>query len=80
MPKRSSSSSKPPGGAFENRPSILRPCIAVLAAMLLALWSAASLAQESGVPAGVQAELLSKLEGYDKGFAERAGDVAHVLA
>jgi hypothetical protein len=79
MPKRSSSSSRPLGGAFENRASVLPSCVAVLAAALLAFWSAASFAQASGVPAGIQAELLSKLEGYDKGFAERAGDVANVL-
>jgi hypothetical protein len=36
-------------------------------------------AQVNSVPAEIQAELLSKLEGYDRGFAARAGDAARVL-
>jgi hypothetical protein len=37
------------------------------------------MAQVSSVPAEIQAELLSKLEGYDRGFAARAGDTARIL-
>ena len=36
-------------------------------------------AENAGVPAGLQVELLSKLEGYDGGFAARAGGTATVL-
>jgi hypothetical protein len=51
----------------------------------MSLWLAAvcasrsGLAQVSSVPADIQAELLAKLEGYDRGFADRAGDAARVL-
>ena len=51
----------------------------------MSLWLAAlcasrsGLAQVSSVPAEIQAELLAKLEGYDRGFAERAGDSARVF-
>ena len=41
--------------------------------------SRSGMAQVSSVPAEIQAELLSKLEGYDRGFAARAGDAARVL-
>lgn len=37
------------------------------------------LAQVSTVPAEIQAELLAKLEGYDRGFAARAGDAARIF-
>jgi hypothetical protein len=37
------------------------------------------LAQANRVPAEIQAELLSKLEGYDRTFAARAGALARVL-
>jgi hypothetical protein len=36
-------------------------------------------AQASAVPADIQAELIAKLETYDRTFAARAGPVAHVL-
>ena len=36
-------------------------------------------AQSTGVPGSLQAELLAKLEGYDRTFASRAGDLARVL-
>jgi hypothetical protein len=36
-------------------------------------------AQTSGVPSDIQAELIGKLESYDRTFAARAGPVAHVL-
>jgi hypothetical protein len=36
-------------------------------------------AQEASVPADMQAELLAKLETYDRSFAERAGSTAKVL-
>jgi hypothetical protein len=36
-------------------------------------------AQEASVPADMQAELLAKLETYDRSFAERAGTTARVL-
>jgi hypothetical protein len=56
---------------------------AVGAAMSLgvaALCAARSgMAQMSAVPADIQAELLAKLEGYDRGFAARAGDAARIL-
>jgi hypothetical protein len=38
-----------------------------------------SLADVTAVPATIQAELLAKLEGYDRGFAARAGDTARIL-
>jgi hypothetical protein len=41
--------------------------------------SRSGMAQVSSVPVEIQAELLSKLEGYDRGFAARAGDAARVL-
>jgi hypothetical protein len=41
--------------------------------------SRSGMAQVSSVPAEIQAELLAKLEGYDRGFAARAGDSARVL-
>jgi uncharacterized protein DUF4154 len=56
-----------------------------VAGAAMSLWLAAvcasrsGLAQVSSVPAEIQAELLSKLEGYDRGFAARAGDSARVL-
>jgi hypothetical protein len=36
-------------------------------------------AQANRVPAEIQAELLAKLEGYDRSFAARAGPLARVL-
>jgi hypothetical protein len=36
-------------------------------------------AQTNGVPAEIQAELLAKLESYDRAFLRRAGDAARVL-
>lgn len=36
-------------------------------------------AEDVLVPAALQAELLAKVAGYDKNFAARAGDRAHVL-
>ena len=36
-------------------------------------------AQSSAVPGSLQAELLAKLEGYDRSFAARAGSVAKVM-
>ena len=50
----------------------------VLVAVALGLWSAFGFAQASSVPASIQAELLAKLEGYDKGFPGRAGELANV--
>jgi hypothetical protein len=50
----------------------------VLLVVALALSSPSGLAQTSTVPASIQAELLAKLEGYDKGFPARAGELAHV--
>jgi hypothetical protein len=41
--------------------------------------SSAVRAQAAGVPADMQAELIAKLESYDRNFAARAGPVAHVL-
>jgi hypothetical protein len=51
------------------------------AAVAAALVCAAGLvrAQASGVPFDMQAELIAKLESYDRKFAARAGPVAHVL-
>jgi hypothetical protein len=47
----------------------------------LSIWCGARSvrAQASSVPAELQAQLLSKLSGYDRNFAARAGDVAQVL-
>jgi hypothetical protein len=53
---------------------------AAMALGLAALCEARSgSAQVSSVPAEIQAELLAKLEGYDRGFAARAGDTARIL-
>jgi hypothetical protein len=58
-----------------------RRVVALLALIALALWFGArsSPAQTAGVPAALQAQLLSKLSVYDRNFAARAGDVALVL-
>lgn len=57
-----------------------------LAAVLLGLVlsnvclpASAGYAQSSGIPASLQAELLAKLEAYDRSFASRAGKTARVL-
>jgi hypothetical protein len=55
-----------------------RPLAAALLVVALALSSPSGLAQTSSVPASIQAELLAKLEGYDKGFPARAGELANV--
>lgn len=66
-----------------NRPQNT-PCCK-LATILLSLvlssvgLSAAGSAQVSGVPASLQAELLAKLEAYDRTFASRAGKTVRVL-
>jgi hypothetical protein len=36
-------------------------------------------AEDVGVPERLQAELVAKMSGYDRGFAARAGDRAHVI-
>jgi hypothetical protein len=55
--------------------------ICSLALTALAVWFGArsGRAQASGVPADLQAQLLSKLSAYDRNFAPRAGDLALVL-
>jgi hypothetical protein len=49
------------------------------AALALVCSSSPVRAQASAVPADIQAELIAKLETYDRNFAARAGPVAHVL-
>jgi hypothetical protein len=59
---------------------VARQSIGLLVVVVLALSASGPLlAQSAGVPAGIQAELLSKLEGYDRNFAARAGDTAKTL-
>jgi len=50
-----------------------------LAALAVWLGARSSLAQATGVPAELQAELLSKLSAYDRNFPARAGKEAIVL-
>lgn len=50
----------------------------VLAAPAL-LFEGSSVASGTGVPAGLQAELLSKLASYDRSYGARAGSRAQVL-
>jgi hypothetical protein len=45
----------------------------------LVFTSRAGFAQATAVPAPIQAGLLAKLEAYDRNFAARAGQTAHVL-
>lgn len=56
--------------------SILRVVFVVLIGFLT---PRASHAEETAVPAELQAELISKLSAYDRNFAARAGDTAKVL-
>jgi hypothetical protein len=69
-----------PRWSASGRPS-RRRVGASLALIALALWFGArsSRAQTAGVPAELQAQLLSTLSVYDRNFAARAGDVALVL-
>jgi len=69
-----------PRSSASGRPS-RRRVVASLALIALALCFGArsSRAQTAGVPAELQAQLLSKLSVYDRNFAARAGDVALVL-
>jgi YfiR/HmsC-like len=62
------------------RPTWWRAAAAAVSLGLIALAaSRTGMAQVSAVPAEIQAELLAKLEGYDRGFAGRAGDTARIL-
>ena len=59
---------------------VARLSIGFLFRGILALFASRPvLAQSVAVPADIQAELLSKLEGYDRNFPARAGDIANVL-
>jgi hypothetical protein len=59
---------------------VARLSIGALLAVAIALpASRPALAQSAAVPASIQADLLSKLEGYDRNFAARAGNTARVL-
>ena len=53
--------------------------LAIFAGLFVVLTAGTSVAQATGVPAEIQAELLSKLASYDRNFSQRAGDVARVL-
>jgi hypothetical protein len=54
--------------------------VAVFAlALSKACLSSPGQAQTAGVPASLQAELLAKLESYDRSFAARAGKTARIL-
>ena len=53
--------------------------LGALAVLLSLLSGTVGSAQEVGVPASLQAELLAKLEAYDRKFAVRAGTTARVL-
>jgi hypothetical protein len=50
-----------------------------VAGMLLVCSARSVRAQAAAVPADIQAELIAKLETYDRTFPSRAGPVAHVL-
>jgi hypothetical protein len=53
--------------------------IALAAITLCASASRDARAEGVSVPEGLQAELVGKMAGYDRGFAARAGDRAHVV-
>jgi hypothetical protein len=58
----------------------MRRALARLMLLLVVIVAApSSAAEEVAVPVGLQAELLAKVAAYDKNFASRAGDRAHVL-
>ena len=61
-----------------HRVSLLTAIAFGLALPQMSLASAAH-AQSATIPASLQAELLAKLEAYDRTFAKRAGSAAHVL-
>lgn len=57
-----------------------RAAIATLGIALSSLCMASSgSTQAAGIPASLQAELLAKLQNYDRSFAARAGDTARIL-
>lgn len=61
-----------------------RWCWKLLATLFPLVWasvclSAGGSAQTAAIPASLQAELLAKLETYDRSFATRAGKTARVL-
>jgi hypothetical protein len=53
--------------------------IALVAVVLCAGSPRPARADEVGVPERLQAELVAKMAGYDRGFLPRAGDRAHVV-
>jgi hypothetical protein len=63
------------------RPPLLRRFASVLwlVVLVVTLTSRLVVAQSNVVPAELQAELLSKLLGYDRSFLQRAGDKARLL-
>lgn len=72
----------PPGlraSLAASRRSGLRPLLALIVAAVFVLFARAATSQAVSVPAAIQAELLAKLEAYDRGFPRRAGAVARVL-
>jgi hypothetical protein len=53
--------------------------LALAAILVSAVASRDARAEDVPVPESLQAELVAKIAGYDRGFAARAGDRAHVL-
>ncbi len=72
MPRRSIASGRTPA-------ALRRLWSVSLVVAPLLLHGGTSLAGSSGVPAGLQAELLAKLAAYDRNYEARAGGKAHVL-
>jgi hypothetical protein len=57
----------------------VRRAIGLLLLLAIVLFARHAGAEDVPVPVGLQAELLSKVAGYDRNFAARAGERAHVL-
>src|SRR5215471_10352962 len=57
----------------------MRRALARLMVLLAVVAGPSRAAEEVAVPVGLQAELLTKVAAYDRNFAARAGDRAHVL-
>jgi hypothetical protein len=62
-----------------SRRSGSRRVVAIVTAVVFALFGGTASSQAVSVPSSIQAELLSKLESYDRGFSRRAGKVARIL-
>ena len=70
--------SEPADPRFSRRSALKAPLLLAASAALLS-WSGGAAAESMSVPAAAQAALLSKLAGFDRNFAARAGGKAVVL-